>query len=450
MQDTPKSKIDTLIEARWIIPVDTLHSVLCNHAIAINHGKIIDILPIKPAHARFKADKVYILHNHALIPGLVNLHTHAAMTLLRGLADDLPLMEWLNQHIWPTESRHVSQSFVRDGTYIACAEMLRGGITCFNDMYFFPEAIAQAALDIGMRASIGMIAIDFPTAYASDADDYLAKGMALRDTQHPNPLLSFCFAPHAPYTVSDKTLTNILTYAEQLESPIHIHLHETVDEIRISMETYNMRPIERLHQLGMLSPSLIAVHMVHLTDNEIGLLKQHGCHIAHCPSSNLKLASGFAPITTLLDNGINVGLGTDSAASNNRLDILEEMRLAALLAKASSNRADALPAHQALEMATINGARALGIDAITGSLEPGKAADITALDFSDLHLSPCYDPVSHLVYAAGRDQVSHVWVNGKILLEDKQFITLDNAALYNRAAYWEECIKSTHNLTDKK
>lgn len=448
MQDMPH--IDTLIEARWVIPVDTHQSVLGSHAIAIHQGKIIDILPISDAHARFKPAKTYILHNHAVIPGLVNLHTHAAMTLLRGLADDLPLMDWLNKYIWPTENRHVSETFVRDGTYVACAEMLRGGITCFNDMYFFSEAIAQAVLDVGIRASIGMIAIDFPTVYASDADDYLAKGMALRDTLYSNSLLSFCFAPHAPYTVSDKTLINILTYAEQIESPIHIHLHETADEIRISMETYGLRPIERLHQLGMLSPGLIAVHMVHLTNNEIALLKQHGCHIVHCPSSNLKLASGFAPITALLNNGINVGLGTDSAASNNRLDIFEEMRLAALLAKASSSQADALSAYRVLEMATINGARALGIDKITGSLEPGKTADIAAIDFSDLHLSPCYDPVSHLVYAAGREQVSHVWVNGRILLKNKQLTTLDSAELHNRAAYWEECIKSTDNLTDKK
>ncbi|GJL75582.1 TRZ/ATZ family hydrolase [Nitrosomonas sp.] len=441
MQDTVH--IDTLIEARWIIPVDPQQSVLNHHAIAINQGKIIGILPINSAHTRFKALKIIALNNHVLIPGLINLHTHAAMILMRGLADDLPLMEWLSKHIWPTESRHVNASFVLDGTRLACAEMLRGGITCFNDMYFFPEASAQAVLDSGMRASIGMIAIDFPTAYANDADDYLAKGMALRDKLHSEPLLSFCFAPHAPYTVSDKTLANILTYAEQLEVPIHIHLHETLDEISLSIKSHGVRPIERMHQLGLLSPGLIAVHMVHLTDNEIRLIKQHGCHTVHCPSSNLKLASGFAPVTSLLDNNINVGLGTDSAASNNRLDMFEEMRLTALLAKASSNHADALPAHQALEMATINNARALGIDEITGTLASGKAADITAVDFSDLHLSPCYDPVSHLVYAAGREQVSHVWVNGKMLLEDKKLTTLDSAELHNRAVYWEECIKST-------
>lgn len=441
MSDT--SEIDTLIEARWVIPVDARQSVLDNHAIAVHQGNIVDILPAHVAQAKYNAKKNVDLKNHALIPGLINTHTHAAMILMRGLADDLPLMTWLNKYIWPTESRHVDDTFVFDGTRLACAEMLRGGITCFNDMYFFPEAIAQGALDTGMRASIGMIAIDFPTPYASDADDYLAKGMALRDKLQSNPLLSFCFAPHAPYTVSDQTLAHILTYAEQLEVPIHIHLHETTDEIDISIKSHGMRPIERLHQLGMLGPNLIAVHMVHLNEAEIQLLQQHGCHVVHCPSSNLKLANGFAPTPLLFDQAVNVTLGTDGAASNNRLDLLEEMRLAALLAKATSKRADTLPAYHALEMATINGARALGIDAFTGSLESGKAADITAIDFSDLHLSPCYDPVSHLVYAAGREQVSHVWVNGKILLENKQLTTLDEADLHRRALYWKECIKSS-------
>ncbi len=429
--------IDTLIKARWIIPVDPQQSILKDYAIAIHQGSILDILPSPLAQTHYNSRETIELGNHALIPGLINLHTHAAMTLMRGLADDLPLMEWLNKHIWPVENRHVSESFVFDGTQLACAEMLRSGITCFNDMYFFPEACAQAALNTGMRAAIGMIAIDFPTPYANDADDYLAKGIALRDKLHPNPLLSFCFAPHAPYTISDQALTRILTYAEQLQVPIHMHLHETPDEIDISITSYNMRPIERMQQLGILSPGFIAVHMVHLTDTEIQLMKRYGCHIAHCPSSNLKLANGFAPITSLLNNGINVGIGTDGTASNNRLDIFEEMRLTALLAKAVSCRADTLPAYQALEMATINGAKALGIDTITGSLEPGKAADITAVDFSDLHLSPCYNPVSHLVYTAGREQVSHVWVNGKMLLEDKRLTTLDSKQLENRATYWK-------------
>ena len=435
-------KIDTLLAARWIVPVEPAGTLLHDHAIAIDRGTILAILPHAEAQSRFAPSEHITLSHHALIPGLINLHTHAAMSLMRGLADDLPLMDWLNKRIWPTEGRHVTADFVLDGTRLACAEMIRGGITCFNDMYFFPEASAQAALTAGMRASIGMIVINFPTAYASDADDYLAKGLSLRDRYQQHHLLSFCLAPHAPYSVNDKAFTSILTYAEQLDLPIHIHLHETDDEIRHSLETTGLRPIERLHRLGLLSPNLIAVHMVHLTNDEIELIGQQGCSVAHCPTSNLKLASGFAPIPTLLGQQTNIGLGSDSAASNNRLDLFEEMRLAALLAKAQSGNAGMLPAHQALQMATINGARALGLGEITGSLLPGKAADITAVDFSSLELSPCYDPVSHLVYAAGRNHVSHVWVNGKILLNEGRLTTLDEPDLLRRTAYWREQIES--------
>jgi 5-methylthioadenosine/S-adenosylhomocysteine deaminase len=435
-------KIDTLLAARWIVPVEPAGTLLHDHAIAIDRGTILAILPHAEAQSRFAPSEHITLSHHALIPGLINLHTHAAMSLMRGLADDLPLMDWLNQRIWPTEGRHVTADFVLDGTRLACAEMIRSGITCFNDMYFFPEASAQAALAAGMRAAIGMIVINFPTAYASDADDYLAKGLSLRDRYQQQQLLSFCLAPHAPYSVNDKTFTSILTYAEQLDLPIHIHLHETDDEIRHSLETTGLRPIERLHRLGLVGPNLIAVHMVHLTNDEIELIGQQGCNVAHCPSSNLKLASGFAPIPMLLSQQTNIGLGSDSAASNNRLDLFEEMRLAALLAKAQSGEAGMLPAHQALQMATINGARALGLGEITGSLVPGKAADITAVDFSSLELSPCYDPVSHLVYAAGRNHVSHVWVNGKILLNEGRLTTLDEPDLIRRTAYWREQIES--------
>ena len=436
-------EIDTVIEAKWIIPIEPSEITLSQHAIAVDKGIIKAILPISEAKLCYKPQQTITLNDHALIPGLINLHTHAAMTLMRGFADDLPLMEWLNKHIWPIENQHVDAQFVLDGTQLACAEMIMGGITCFNDMYFFPESCAEAVIHSGMRAAIGMIVIDFPTAYASDADDYLAKGLKLRDQYHQHPLLSFCFAPHAPYTVSDKTFSSILTYAEQLNTPIHTHLHETHDEIRISLETNGVRPIERLHQLGLLSPNLIAVHTVHLTDYEIKLVHQYGCSVAHCPSSNMKLASGFAPVPALLNQGVNVGLGTDGAASNNRLDMFEEMRQAALLAKATSGQADALPAHQALRMATLNGANALGLGEITGSLAVGKAADITAINFSDLNLTPCYDPASHLVYTASREQVSHVWVNGRMLLHDKQLTTLNPFELQYRTAYWQERIATT-------
>ncbi|HEY6282076.1 MAG TPA: TRZ/ATZ family hydrolase [Burkholderiales bacterium] len=430
---------DTLIDAGWVIPVEP-RAVLRRHSLAIRDGIIEAILPTGKAHAQFHGDRVVQLENHALIPGLINLHTHAAMTLMRGLADDLPLMEWLNQHIWPAEAKHVSQQFVHDGTLLACAEMLRGGITCFNDMYFFPEAAAKAAVTAGMRAAIGIIVIEFPSNYAGDPEDYLNKGLAARDELRSQPLLSFCMAPHAPYTVSDKTFKKLLTYAQQLDLPIHIHLQETQHEIQQSLEQYKIRPLERLHKLGLLGPNFIAVHAVHLTSQEIALLANQSCNVAHCPSSNLKLASGFAPVASLLDHGINVGLGSDGAASNNRLDLFEEMRLAAMLTKAVSSRADALPAHQALQMATLNGARALGLDSKIGSLVQGKAADITAVDFSGLELSPCFDPVSHLVYAAGREQVSHVWVNGKLLLDNRQLTTLSAQELAAKARYWQEKI----------
>jgi len=330
--------VDLLIDALWVIPVEPAGAVLDDHSVAVTAGRIVAVLPSGEAAQRFEAREHLRLDRHALIPGLVNLHTHAAMTLLRGLADDLPLMAWLKDHIWPAESRHVSPEFVYDGTLLACAEMLRGGVTCFNEMYFFPEAAARAALDAGMRAALGIIAFEFPTAYAADADDYIAKGLAARDALREEPLLSFCMAPHAPYTVSDKTFARIVTIAEELDLPIHTHLHETRAEIEESLAQYKVRPLERLRVLGMLSPRLVAAHAVHLTDAEIERSRTTVPSVAHCPSSNLKLASGLAPVAAMLARGINVGIGTDGAASNNRLDLFQEMRTAALLAKAVGKR----------------------------------------------------------------------------------------------------------------
>ena len=362
------------------------------------------------------------------------------MTLLRGLADDLPLMEWLEQHIWPAEAKHVSAQFVHDGTLLACAEMLRGGITCFNDMYFYPKAVAQAALASGMRAAIGLITLDFSTSYAADSDDYLAKGLAARDELRDEPLLSFCLAPHAPYTVDDRNFAKVLTLAEQCDVPIHIHLHETRREIEESMQRFGVRPLERIRRLGLLSPGLIGAHGVHLNAEEIALLAQHNCSIAHCPSSNLKLASGIAPVSALIDQGVNVGLGTDGAASNNRLDVFQEMRLAALLAKGSSGRADAVNAHQALRMATLGGAQALGLDAKIGSITCGKAADLCAIRLNDIELMPCYDPVSHLVYCAGREHITDVWVSGDKRVADGELLRTGEIELINLAALWQNQI----------
>lgn len=439
-----KAETELLLTARWIIPVEPAGVTLENHSILIRGGVIADLLPSPGAPARYPAAACIDLGQRVLIPGLINLHTHAAMTLMRGLADDLPLMDWLKHHIWPAETRHVSHEFVRDGSLLGCAEMLRSGITCFNDMYFFPRASAQAALDSGMRAAVGIIAVDFPTAYASDVEDYLRKGLEARDSFRTEPRLSFCMAPHAPYTVSDRSFEKILTLADQLEIPIHLHLHETADEIRDSLAQHKLRPLARMQALGLLGPNLIAVHMTHLTAEEIELVAERGVHVAHCPSSNLKLASGIAAVAQLAAKDVNIGLGTDSAASNNRLDILNEARTAALLAKGASGDPTVLDAHRALAMATINGARALGLDDRIGSLAPGKAADIVAIDLSSLETSPCYDVASHLVYAAGREHVSHVWVNGELLVEDRHLKTLDSQELAAKAAYWQRVLSNGH------
>lgn len=430
----------TIIEPQWVIPVEPAGAVLADHAVVISDERIVAVLPQAEAWARYPEANRVALPTHALIPGLINLHTHAAMSLMRGVADDLPLMDWLQNHIWPAEARVVSDEFVHDGTLLACAEMLRGGITCFNDMYFFPEAAARAALRAGMRAALGIIAIEFRSAYANDAQDYLSKGIELHDRLRGEPLLSFCLAPHAPFTVSDDTFAQIATYAGELDLPVHIHVHETAGEVSDSQKTHGMRPLARLERLGLLGPSLIAVHAVHLNSEEIGLLARHGCSVAHCPASNLKLASGIAPVAELLAAGVNIGIGTDGTASNNRLDLFSEMRLAALLAKGGSGSAQAMPAARALEAATLGGAKALGLQDRIGSIVPGKLADLTAVNLDALELSPCYDPVSHLVYAAGREHVSDVWVHGERRVSSGQLKGLDREALLQRAESWRHRI----------
>ena len=436
MESNPQP-IDLLIDARWVIPVNPAGRVLEHHSVAVRDGRILTVLPAAEAHAAYVAAERVALPRHALIPGLVNLHTHASMALMRGLADDMALRRWLQDRIWPAETKHVSPQFVYDGTLLACAEMLRGGITCFNEMYFFPGDAARAALDLGMRAALGLIVIDFPSAYATDADDYLAKGLALRDVLREQPLLSFCMAPHAPYTVSDRTFSRLITLAEELDLPVHMHVHETEDEIARSMVQHGVRPLERLRRLGLVGPNLIAVHAIHLTQEEIALLVQNGSSVAHCPSSNLKFANGFAPVARMLDDGVNIGLGTDGSASNNRLDLFQEMRLAALLAKAVSGDARALPAHRALAMATLDGARALHLDHAIGSIEPGKFADLTAVEFTAPDLLPCYDPIAQIVYAAGRENVSHVWVAGRLLLENRTLTTPLKNDLEKLAVLWQ-------------
>lgn len=428
--------IDLLIHPEWIIPIEPAGITLTDHALAVHDGRIVGLLPYKEALQRYQPREKIELPGQVLLPGLVNLHAHAGMSLLRGYADDVSLMAWLTQHIWPAESRHLTPEFVRMGTLLACAEMLRGGITTFNDMYFFPAAAADAVRQSGMRAALGMAVLDFPTNYAADADDYLRKGLAVRDACTDDPLLSFCLAPHAPYTVSNQTFEKVATLSAQLEIPVHIHLHETRHEIAESIKQHGVRPIERLHALGLLGPQLIAVHAVHLDTAEIDLLRHHGCHIAHCPTSNLKLGCGITPMADIQACGINFGLGTDSAASNNRLDLFQEMRQATLLAKGISEDATVLNAHSVLAAATLGGARALGLDEKIGSLRPGKAADLCAIRLDDWLLQPCFDPVSHLIYAAGREQVTHTWIAGKLQQKEGIPMHIDIPQLLNGIRMW--------------
>jgi len=417
MTDTSKINVDLMIEARWLAPVIPRNAVLESHTVVVNQGSIVEVVATETARKKYAAAKTVTLNEHVLIPGLINLHAHTGMTLMRGLADDIPLMPWLQNHIWPAEQQIVSEKFVRDSTLFGCAEMLAGGVTCFNDMYFYPQATAEAVLQAGMRAQLGLVVLEFPTNYANNADDYIEKGLLIRDTWRGNPLLSASLAPHAPYTVSDTTFEKVITYAEQLGLGVHTHLHETKAEVAESVEKFGVRPIKRMANLGLLGPNLTAAHCVQINDEDLDLLRLHGSHVAHCPCSNAKLASGIAPINKLLNAGINVGLGTDGAASNNRQDMFAEMRLAALLSKAVTEDAISITAAQALEMATINGAKALGLDHQIGSIEIGKLADLTAVRIADVETLPCFDPLSHLIYVCGREHVSHVWVAGDLRFE---------------------------------
>lgn len=435
-------KVDLLIQARWIIPVEPESVTHEHHSLVINGGKIVDLLPTAIAEQKYQPTQVQKLDKHALIPGLINSHTHASMSLMRGIADDLPLMDWLQNHIWPLEQKWVSEAYVRDGSDLAIAEMIRGGTTCFNDMYFFPEMTAQQAIHHGIRASIGLIVIDFPTVWAENSEAYIEKGLALHDQFHHQDLITTAFAPHAPYTVSDQPLSKIRTFADELEIPIHMHLHETRHEVKEQLDKTKQTPIQRLNHLGLLTPSFIAVHMTQLNDDEIHLIAETGTHIIHCPESNLKLASGFCPVVKCLDTGVNVALGTDGAASNNDLDMFGEMRTAALLAKGIAEDASAVPAMTALKMATINGAKALGIEDKTGSLAIGKAADIVAIDLDQLETQPLFDPISQIVYAASRQQVSDVWVAGKQLLKQKKLTTINTNDLLAKISEWQNRLKT--------
>ena len=431
--------LDLLLLPSWLVPVEPAGVVLEQHGLGIRDGRIVLIAPRDQALSQ-GAREIRELPGCLLAPGLVNAHGHAAMSLFRGLADDLPLTSWLQDHIWPAEARWVDESFVRDGSELAIAEQILGGISCMADMYFFPEAASEVIHRSGLRAQLSIPVLDFPIPGARDAGEALRKGLSLFDDLRQHPRISVAFGPHAPYTVSDDKLENLRMLAEELDAGIHMHVHETAGEIQQSLGHYGERPLARLQRLGLLGPRFQAVHMTQVSDEDIALLVESNSSVIHCPESNLKLASGFCPVERLWQAGVNVAIGTDGAASNNDLDLLGETRTATLLAKAVSGSATALDAHRALRMATLNGARALGLDEQIGSLEVGKLADLVAFDLSGLSQQPLYDPVSQLIYTSNRSCVKHLWVGGKALLDDRRLTRLDEPQLLATARQWQDRI----------
>lgn len=433
-------QVDLIIQAKWLIPIVPSGQVLEDQAIIIKDKIIHDLCSIHDSESHFQAKQVVKLSDHAVIPGLVNAHGHSPMVLFRGMADDIPLKEWLEENIWPLEERLVDRAFVNEGASLAIAEMITSGTTCFADMYFFPDEVAKAALNARMRVQLASPVLDFPTCWAQDADEYILKATQLHDRYRDNEFVTTAFGPHAPYTVSDEPLCKVATLAEELDVPIHIHVHETLEEVEEAVKTEGRRPLQRLKDLGLISPRLNCIHVTQLLAEEIKILSHHGANVTHCPESNMKLASGFCPVSALMEQSVNVGLGTDGGASNNDLDMFSEIRSAALLAKATSGNATNIPAHQALEMATINGAKALGLDNIIGSLEIGKRADITAISLDSLNSIPINNPISTLVYAVNASQVSHVWCAGQSLLTEGKLVTLDETKIRRSALDWRQKI----------
>jgi 5-methylthioadenosine/S-adenosylhomocysteine deaminase len=435
--------VDQIIQAKWLIPCEGNHTVLENHALVVHQGKIKDILPNALAKERYTARATENYSTHAIVPGFVNAHTHLAMNLFRGLADDLALMNWLNHHIWPAEKKWVSHEFVRDASLFAMAEMIRSGTTCFNDMYFFLQATAEAADIAGMRGSIGITVIDFPTAWAANTEEYFAKGLEFYNVYKNHDRIKVTVAPHAIYTVADKNLLKVKEFAEKYDLKINMHIHETADEINQSLAQTKQRPLHRLQKLGLISPRLIAVHMTQINEEDLEILREGKPNIVHCPQSNMKLASGACFVEKLEKQNLNIALGTDGAASNNDLNMLEEMRSAALIAKHITLNPEHGSAPEVLMKATLHGAKALGIDSITGSLSIGKSADFIAINLDAIETLPVYHPISQIVYSASRSQVTDVWVAGKQLLKNRTLTTLDEKELIKKAKYWGEKIKKS-------
>lgn len=435
-----RQEVDTIIHARWLVPMSQKGLILKDHSLIIQQQMIREILPTKDAEKYFQSAKVYTLNEHILIPGLINAHGHAAMSLFKGFADDMPLKPWLEDKIWPAEAQWVSEEFVRDGTELAIAEMLLAGTTAFTDMYFFPDQVAKAALKANIRAYLASPVLDFPTVWAKDPAEYIHKAMDLHDNYKNNEHIYVGFGPHATYTVSDEPMQKIATLASELDIAIHMHVHETAQEVQDAVTKNGKRPLAHLLELGLLIPNLQCVHLTQLVAEEIRQLASAGVSVVHCPASNLKLASGFCPVASLLDAGINVALGTDSSASNNELNMFSEMRLAALIAKGNDNDASVLSAWDVLKMATVNGSKLMGLSDLTGTLESGKFADITAINLNHINTVPVYDPVATLVYSAQASQVSHVWVGGKLNVENGELLSLDKQHVLEKSRKWADKI----------
>ena len=443
MTNPNKKNASIIISASWIFTSNSEGQLLSDYSIVIENDKIIDLVPQDKVFDEYEANDTYQLTDHILIPGLINTHTHAAMSLFKGFADDLPLQDWLNDYIWPAEKEFINSSFVKDGSILALSEMIKSGVTTFNDMYFFPDATAEAVKELGVRSNIGLIVLDFPTNYATDPEDYLLKGFEFRDKWRNEELITTSIAPHAPYSVSDEAFTLINTYSEELSINIHTHLHETQWEIEDSIEKYGITPVQRLNNLGIIGPSLMAVHCVHLNDQDMATLAKNKVSIVHNPSSNMKLGSGISDIAKMLKQNLNISLGTDSSASNNRIDIMEEMRLAALLIKGSTKSPELFSANEAIKMATINGAKALGLESIIGSIEKNKKADLVAIDLNSIENQPIYNPLTTLVYSSSRSDVSYVWIDGEIKLKDKKLVKIDEERIIQLAKKWQRKLKKT-------
>jgi len=443
--------VDTvLLLPRLLVPVRPRLQVLERMAVVLEGEFISAVMPRSEAFALYKDVTRIELPEHVLVPGFINMHTHSAMSLLRGYADDLNLQVWLNEHIWPVEKAFLGPAFVHDGVRLAIAEMLRGGTTFFNDLYFFPEITASAAGEMGIRACIGLPVIDVPTVWAANENEYIDKGLEVSSSWKNEPLISTAMAPHAPYSVGDTALGRIAEISENRDMRVHMHVLESSWEISESLRRHGKPTLERLGDLGLMNERLLAVHMTQLNGTDLEALSETAVNVIHCPESNLKLGNGICPVARLLEHDINLALGTDGAASNNNLDLLAESRSAALLAKGYAADPCVLNAFQTLEMLTINAARALGKEHLLGSVETGKLADLCAIRLDSLQTTPMYDVVSHLIYAASSQQVSHVWVGGRMLIQDSQFLYMDTGDIVGRANDWAKRIATETRTTGSR